>query len=299
MTQEGWASIWGHVDELRQTILRSFLIIGLGFVILLGFYPSFLHFLTTNSLERVEGGLTKRRINREEITNQTSQQSLFELPPHARIVFDQKIPEIQQGQHLYYRLDPGQSLLYEQTINSPLLILGPMEGITLVFKMCFWLSIALTAPLWGWVWLQFILPGLKSREKVLILPFMICSLFSLGIGITFAYFVTLPLANQYLSVFNLSIGQNAWTVTHYVNYVLFLCLGHAVAAELGFILFLLVHYRFLSPTWLISKRRYMIVLAFVLGAFLTPQDVISQLLLALPLVILYEIAIWYSKFRVT
>ena len=247
----------------------------------------------------MEGGLTKHRIHREEILNQTSQPALFELPPHSRIVSDLKIPEIQQDQHLYYRLDPGQSLLYEQAITSPLLILGPMEGVTLVFKVCLWLSIALTAPLWGWVWLQFILPGLKSGERILILPFTICSLFSLGIGIGFAYFVTLPLANQYLSAFNLSIGQNAWTVTHYVNYVLFLCLGHAVAAELSFILLLLVHYRFLSPSWLISKRRYMIVLAFVLGALLTPQDVLSQLLLALPLVVLYEIAIWYSKFRVT
>ena len=47
MVQEEWISIWGHVDELRQTILRSLFIIGLGFFIQLGFYPTFLHFLTT------------------------------------------------------------------------------------------------------------------------------------------------------------------------------------------------------------------------------------------------------------
>src|SRR5204863_41436 len=111
------------------------------------------------------------------------------------------------------------------------------------------------------------------------------------------YYVTLPLANQYLFLFNNSIGQNAWTLIHYVQYVLFLCLGHAIAAELGLLLLTLVHFRFLSPDWLIAKRRYMIVLAFVLGAFLTPPDVLTQLLLALPLIALYEVAIWYAKWR--
>ena len=91
------------------------------------------------------------------------------------------------------------------------------------------------------------------------------------------------------------MGQNAWTLNHYVNYVLLLCLGHAVAAELALLLLILVHFRFLSPSWLIAQRRYMIVLAFICGALLTPPDILTQLLLALPLIVLYEFAILYAK----
>ena len=112
-----------------------------------------------------------------------------------------------------------------------------------------------------------------------------------------AYFITLPIANQYLSLFNSAIGQNSWTLALYVNYVLFLCMGHAIAAELALLLLILVHFRCLSAEWLISKRRHMIVAAFILGALLTPPDVLTQLLMAIPLIGIYELAIWYAKFR--
>jgi sec-independent protein translocase protein TatC len=214
-----------------------------------------------------------------------------ELPPKARIVSN-----LSNETH-QYRLLPGENLIYEETITSPLLVMGPIEGLILVFKCCFWLSLAGTAPIWGWIWLQFILPGVKSHEKTLILPFLFCSLLCLVLGVLMAYYITLPIANQYLTLFNAAIGQNAWTLAHYVNYVLFLCLGHAIASELAFLLLLLVHFRLLSPEWLISKRRYMIVLAFVLGALLTPPDVLTQILMAIPLIGIYEFAILYAKFR--
>ena len=107
--------------------------------------------------------------------------------------------------------------------------------------------------------------------------------------------MTLPIANDYLSLFNSSIGQNAWTLDHYVNYVLCLCLGHAIAAELSVLLLVLVHFGLLSAEWLIAKRRVMIVGAFILGALLTPPDVLTQLLLAFPLIGIYEIAICYAN----
>ncbi len=294
--QEHWASFWEHVDELRHTLLKSLLIVGIGFCVVLGFYQPILQFLTEGPIEQTESGLIQQKVQRIQITNQTAQDQVFELPSQSWLVSNQ----ISSGQHHerpYYRLAPGEVLLYEQTIHNPFLIMGPIEGLTLVFKLCFWLSVALTAPFWGWIWLQFILPGLKAQERVILIPFLLCSVFCLCAGIALAYYVTLPLANQYLMLFNHSIGQNAWTLTHYINYVLLLCLGHAIAAELGLLLLVLVHFRFLSPEWLISKRRYMIVVAFILGALLTPPDVLTQLLLAIPLMMLYEIAIYYAKWR--
>lgn len=284
--QEHCDSVWGHIDDLRKTLLRTLWVIALFFVGLLSLYQPILQVLTSYSFQTE---LAKQRVERFEIKNQTGIDQVFHLPTHAKWV------GIGEGKASILR--PGESLSYDQTITAPLLIMGPIEGLILVFKACFWLSIALAAPLWGWVWLRFILPGIKAQEKAFLIPFLIFSLIFILMGCLLAYRITLPIANEYLMLFNSSIGQNAWTLNHYVNYVLFLCAGHAIAAEIAFILMVLVHFRLLSPEWLISKRRYMIVAAFILGALLTPPDVLTQLLLAFPLIGIYEIAICYAKWR--
>jgi sec-independent protein translocase protein TatC len=293
--QEHWASFWEHIEDLRHTLLRSFIVVGVGFVFLLMFYQPILHFLAAYPVEQTEEGLTKYKVQRIQIVNQTTSRQSFSLPPRAWPV--SLLPLLEEKEERIYQLSPGERFVYEEAIESPLLIMGPIEGLVLVLKACFWLSLALTAPIWGWIWLQFILPGLKEQERAMLIPFLLLSLICLGLGIALAYSVTLPIANQYLLLFNSSIGQNAWTLMHYVDYVLLLCLGHAIAAELALLLFILVHFRVLSATWLIAKRRYMIVLAFVLGALLTPPDVLTQLLLAIPLIGLYQVAIYYAKWR--
>jgi sec-independent protein translocase protein TatC len=290
---ERWITFWEHVEEFRLTFVRSLIIVGAGFLVVLGFYEPILQFFT---VQQIDSGLIRQNVQRTFVKNDSPQEKLFELPPHSWLINDPP-PSSQVEGHLYYHLAPSKFLLFEQPVHSPFLIMGPIEGIILVFKVCFWLSIGFTAPFWGWIWLQFILPGLKDNERSLLPLFLLSSVVCICIGMAFAYYVTLPLANKYLIHFNNSIGQNAWTLTHYLNYVLFLCLGHAVAGELSLLLFLFVHYRLLTPAWLIAKRRYIIVISFILGALLTPPDVFTQFLLAIPLIGLYEISILYAKLR--
>lgn len=294
--QEVSDSFWGHIDDLRQTLLRTAWIVGIGFLGVLSFYQPIIQFFTAVPFEYSESGVVKQKIERLQVLNRTAKDQIFELPAGSAVV-SSAFPEPQREGAPHYRIGPGEVLYYDQAIDSPLLIMGPVEGLTLVFKACFWLSLALTAPVWGWVWLQFILPGIKAQERAILIPFLLCSVACVAGGCVFAHAVTLPVANAYLTLFNSSIGQNAWTLNHYVNYVLFLCLGHAIAAELALLLLVLVHFRLLSPEWLISKRRYMIVGAFILGALLTPPDVLTQLMLAIPLMGIYEIAICYAKWR--
>lgn len=292
---EHWAGFWEHIEDLRCTLLRSLVIVGIGFILILLFYQPIFRFLTSYTAEQTEEGLHKHKIQRIQIINQTTRHQLFALPPQASLVSPLSSLE-KKGDH-FYQLSPGQALIYDETMDSSLLIMGPIEGLVLVLKACFWLSLALTAPMWGWTWVQFILPGLKEKERAILRPFLLLSLICLGIGIAFAYCVTLPIANQSLLFFNSLIGKNAWTLRNYVDYVLLLCLGHAIAAELVLLLFILVHFRVLSAPLLVAKRRYMIVLAFVLGALLTPPDVLTQLLLAIPLIGLYEASIYYARWR--
>lgn len=185
----------------------------------------------------------------------------------------------------------------EHSESGLLLIMGPLDGFVLVFRACFWLSLVATAPLWGAVWLRFALPALKPSERALMIPFILSSFLFLCMGLAFAHFVTLPTASHSLYLFNQSIGQNAWTLSSYVDYLLVILSGHAVAAEIALLLFFLVHFGVLRPGQLILMRRHMIVASFVLGALLTPPDIVTQFFLAVPLICLYELAIVYAKWR--
>jgi sec-independent protein translocase protein TatC len=285
-------SIWDHIADLRKTIIRVMIIIGCGFIATLAVHQSIFGLLTM-SYQLEEQGM-RQTLQHERIINTESYPIFYTVPREAQVLSSQGTEALSNG---VYRLFPGASLDYEVMAKSHLLILGPLEGINITFKVCFWLSLALTSPFWGWTLLQFIIPGLRQEEKVLILPFLIGSVFCLLGGVALANFVTLPMANVYLNAFNASIGQNAWSLGHYIDYTLVLFMGHAVAFELGLILFVLVHLGCISAEWLIGKRRYMIVLAFVLGAVLTPPDILTQVMLAVPLMILYELAILYGKSR--
>ena len=224
---------------LRISVRLSFersLIIALGLVAVLSFYQPFFQFFTSIPLEYSETGLIKQKVERLLVVNQSGNDHSFQLACRFNACFISNAGCAQRRTSLL-RLAPGEALFYDQIVHSPLLIMGPIEGLVLVFKACLWLSIALTAPIWGWVWLQFILPGIKAQERAVLIPFLLFSLICMACGCSFAYLITLPLANEYLSLFNSSIGQNAWTLNHYVNYVLFLFLGHAIAAELALLLF--------------------------------------------------------------
>lgn len=179
----------------------------------------------------------------------------------------------------------------------PLLILKPTEGLIVALKICFWTGLVATSPLWLWQFLFFLLPALRAEEKRAIVPFMIATLLFFFLGILFSVQVVIPLANHYLAVFNLEMGFNMWSLSHYIDYTFILLFGNGLAFEVAVLLFFLVHYHWASAAMLIEKRKYFIVCAFIFAAIVTPPDVLTQLLLAIPLSLLYEFAILYAKIR--
>src|SRR5580658_2851212 len=126
-------SFWEHVEDLRQTLIRSLVVIGLGFFLLVGFYPFIIQFLTNTSVERSSAGLQKQKVERVHLINSTLETVPFELPNRARLISTEGQTTDPTHSSTYY-LKPGQSLIYEEVITAPLLIIGPMEGVLLVFK---------------------------------------------------------------------------------------------------------------------------------------------------------------------
>jgi sec-independent protein translocase protein TatC len=289
-------NFWDHIEDLRKVLIRSGTVIFAGFIIALFLHQTIFHFLTHNWQNQSTNSIIEREFKHFQIHNPTPFPQLFEIPPNANVLIHQNSRKDEVNPHLY-RIESQGSLDYEIISPKQLLFLSPMEGIILTFKVSFWISLALTSPLWGWIFFTFITPGMHSHEKKIIFPFLIGSIVGLGLAIATAYYFTIPLANQYFHVFNASLGQNAWSFAHYVDYTLIIILGHIVAFELCLLLLLLVHFRILSQEWLISKRRYMIILSLILAALLTPPDVVTQITLAVPLIIFYEIAILYGKWR--
>lgn len=234
-TTHALGSIWDHVEELRQTLIRVALIVLAGCLLCFALYDQVLALLT--------------------------------------------IPLANVG------------------TADQLLILGPIEGFQTALRTCFWCGLTVTSPIWIFALLRFIHPGLRESERRLIVPFLATSGVFISLGILFAYFVTIPLANHYLYAFNSSIGQNQWTLQNYLDYTVLLLLANALAFEVAVAMLFLVHSGWLSAAWLRDKRRLMIVLIFILSAILTPPDVLTQLLLAFPLMALYELLMIYADWR--
>ncbi|WP_077146662.1 twin-arginine translocase subunit TatC [Sphingopyxis sp. KK2] len=151
---------------------------------------------------------------------------------------------------------------------------------------------------------KFVAPGLYRQEKRALLPFLFATPVLFTIGACFAYFITIPLALKFLLGFQGNVGgvtQEALpSVGNYLSFIMQFVMAFGIAFLLPILLMLLERSGIVTRAQLISARRYMIVAAFAIAAVATPPDVLSQFLLAVPLILLYEIsifAIWFTQRR--
>jgi len=176
-------------------------------------------------------------------------------------------------------------------------LLSPLEGFSAAAKLSFWIGLIFSSPLWIFFLLSFFLPALKKREKRLLFPFLLCSIICIAAGILFAYHFTLPLVIRFFLSFNASLGENLWSVGKSLDLVMSLLLAHGIIFEFYVILLFLIRCDLCSYSLLKKVRRGVIVAIFILAAVLTPPDVFSQLLLAFPMLILFEGALLYARYR--
>lgn len=163
------------------------------------------------------------------------------------------------------------------------------------FKLTMMLSIALAIP---WVLYQvwaFIAPGLYRHEKRMALPLVVAGTALFYTGMAFAYFVVLPLVFAFLTG-TAPEGVSVMTdISRYLDFVLTLFFAFGIAFQVPIATFLMVMAGITDAASLAEKRPYIIVGAFVIGMLLTPPDIISQTLLALPMWLLFEIGLLMSK----
>ena len=187
-----------------------------------------------------------------------------------------------------------QLLLQTVPQGTQLVALSPQEGLVSIFRLSLWLGLLASSPYIAIQWIKFVKPGLKEREKSAIPAFLILSFLSMGTGLLLGFFVTVPLSNSALSLYNEALGPNLWSIAQYIDYVWLLLFAHALAFEIGVFFLLLIHLNIISPNSLRQKRRQALIACLIAGALLTPPDILSQIAIALPLYLFFELAILYG-----
>ncbi|MYM63609.1 twin-arginine translocase subunit TatC [Pseudomaricurvus sp. HS19] len=191
-----------------------------------------------------------------------------------------------------YVSEPLQRYLPE---NSTMIATEVASPFLTPFKLTFILAFFVSMPFVLFQFWRFIAPALYQRERRLALPLLFSSILLFYAGIAFAYYVVFPIIFGFFT----SVGPSNVTVmtdiNSYLNFVLKLFFAFGLAFEIPIAAILLILAGVVSPDALARKRPYVVVGCFVLGMLLTPPDVISQTLLALPMWLLFETGLLFGR----
>ena len=167
------------------------------------------------------------------------------------------------------------------------------------FKLALVMSVFVAMPMILYQVWAFVAPGLYKKEKKLVFPLMISSSLLFYLGMAFAYYIVFPLMFAFFHAVAPDGVAIMTDISKYLDFVLKIFFAFGLAFEVPIATILLVWTGFTTPDALTSKRPYVIVGAFVLGMLLTPPDLISQTLLALPMWALFELGIIFSRIYVS
>lgn len=178
------------------------------------------------------------------------------------------------------------------TSMGSLVTISPMGAFTVLLQVAFLGGLSLALPFVLYFVAGFLAPGLTKRERRVLLPGCVASLFLFLLGGAFAYYFILPLSIYVSLQFNQMLGYEiVWTATEYYNFVVWMILAVGGAFEFPLLLLLLQYVEIVSPERLRKIRSTVLVVIMVISAIITPSDPISMLILAAPLYLLYELSI--------
>lgn len=173
--------------------------------------------------------------------------------------------------------------------------LSPADPFMVTLKMAVAIGVILCFPVILYQLWRFLSPMLEDDEKRVVLPALWMGVVLFLAGVSLAYFGVLPLSLRFFSGFaREALAQNL-VVGKFLGFVLKLMLGFGLVFETPMVMLVLGAMGLVTSSMLRAGRRFAIALAFVIGAVLTPPDVFSQLLMALPLMLLFEISIWLVR----
>ena len=174
--------------------------------------------------------------------------------------------------------------------------LSPSELLTSYMKLSLILGLVLSSPFILWQIWAFVQPGLTKKEASSARSAIIAGFVFFLLGVLFCYLLILPLTLEFLYSFNGSRDITASiSFNNYMNFILGMLVAFGVVFEMPVLSFLLSRLGFLPPSILVKGRKFAILIVFLVAAIITPPDVLSQIMTAVPMLGLYELSIIVSR----
>lgn len=181
--------------------------------------------------------------------------------------------------------------------NSHMIFTGLPEAFFIYMKIAFFASLIITSPYTLYQIWKFVSPGLYEREKKYVVPFVAVSSFLFIGGIVFGYFLVLPTAFEFFVAFSTDFLKPMISFREYLSFTMKFLLAFGISFELPVFIFFLTKIGIVNAPLLSRYRRYAILMIFIAAAVLTPSpDAFSQILMAIPLMFLYEISIVVARY---
>ena len=173
--------------------------------------------------------------------------------------------------------------------------INPLAAFLTPLKLSFYFAVVITIPFLLYQLWAFIAPGLYKHERKLVWPLMASSTVLFYAGMSFAYFVVFPLVFKFLSGITPLGVKFTPDITQYQEFVFTLFFAFGIAFELPVAMVLLIRAGVLNPDTLAKKRQYVVLVIFTVAMVITPPDVFSQTLLAIPMMLLFEIGLYVGR----
>lgn len=179
--------------------------------------------------------------------------------------------------------------------NNSMIAIDVVSPFLTPFKLALVAAIFLSMPVILYQFWAFVAPGLYQHERRMVLPLLTASVILFYLGAAFAYYAVFPLVFEFLSM-TTPVGVEVMTdIAKYLDFALTIFFAFGISFQVPVVTIVLVWTGITTPKSLAEKRPYVIVAAFVIGMFLTPPDAISQTLLAIPIWMLFEAGLLFSR----
>ncbi|HHV57791.1 MAG TPA: twin-arginine translocase subunit TatC [Firmicutes bacterium] len=194
-----------------------------------------------------------------------------------------------------YTFAPATRAFFTRPAGSiKLVYLSPTEALTTDIKISFLVGLLVASPLILYQLWAFVAPGLHSWERAQLWPLALASTVLFFAGAAFSYYAVLPLAIRFVLGFATPDLQALFSYSRYISFVTSIILSFGLIFQLPLGVLFLARLGLVTAPGLRRSRRYAILVIFIVAAILTPPDVLSQILMAAPMVALYEISIWLA-----
>lgn len=297
-------SFWDHLRDLRSALLRSSIAVGIALIacllvadklVMVLEYPLQRIHLFEKPKPTVAFKIGSTQLGPYDVTPEQFPGLTPEGP--SQLVFQIGTAKIGEEQVATLKLLPPATSDHG-SLRVRLHNLSPAEAFFVAFKVALYGAIIVAAPFWIYFMGQFFLPALNVRERSVLFQWLGWGVLLFFTGVCLTYFILLPLALRASIEYSQLMGFEAydWRADAYIAFVTKFIVGMGLGFQFPIATLLLVKLGLVTHQQLAHYRRHVVVLSLVLGAVLTTPEVITQIAMAVPLYILYEISIWIATY---